>query len=278
MAESIGKFIAIVNSCHPVPCLAVSSFAGMFAYGSGISIARCLWIFLAVLFHQLSVGFSNDWLDFKIDEEAKRVDKATVSGLVSVTLLKYLAIYSAAIAEVITLPLGLWATLLMLVMLVVGWAYNLGMKSNWSSVIPYALGFGAIPLFVGLTAPNPFLAPTWTILVAALLGVSAHFANVLPDILADKLTGVNALPHILGQRVSALVIAGTALLASSIVLTQSTKLPAAITGSGLGLIIVLVLSASILSLKPKPPRMVFPLLMLTALMNVLLLVLGSSQI
>jgi len=115
-------------------------------------------------------------------------------------------------------------------------------------------------------------------LVAALLGVSAHFANVLPDMLADKLTGVNALPHILGQRVSALVIAGTALLASSIVVTQSTKLPIAITGSGLGLIIVLVLSASILSLKPKPPRMVFPLLMLTALINVLLLVFGSSQI
>ena len=278
MAESIGKFIAIVNSCHPVPCLAVSSFAGMFAYGSGLSIARCLWIFLAVLFHQFSVGFSNDWLDFKIDKEAKRVDKATVSGLVSVTSLKYLAIYSAVIALILTLVLGLWATLLMLFMLVVGWAYNLGMKSNWSSVIPYALGFGAIPLFVGLTAPNPFLAPTWTILAAALLGVSAHFANVLPDILADKLTGVKALPHILGQRVSALVIAGTALLASSIVLTQSTKLPAAITGSGLGLIIVLVLSASILSLKPKPPRMVFPLLMLTALTNVLLLVLGSSQI
>lgn len=278
MTKLIRKVLAIVNSCHPIPCLAVSSFAGMFAYGSGLQLERCLWIFLAVLFHQFSVGFSNDWLDYETDRAAKRLDKPTVNGLVSVRLLKTLAIYSAVIALVITLGLGLWATLLMLFMLVVGWAYNLGMKSNWSSVIPYALGFGAIPLFVGVAAAIPFIAPTWTVLVAGLLGVSAHFANVLPDLFEDKLTGVNALPHILGQRTSALVIAGTALLASSIVITQSINLTKEVATLGLAIIIPLVLLASILSLKTKPPRIVFPLLMITALVNVLLLVLGSNQI
>ena len=278
MAESIRKLLAVVNSCHPIPCIAVSTFAGMFAYGSGLPLERCLWIIFAVLFHQFSVGFSNDWLDFETDKAAKRTDKPTVKGLVSVALLRALSISSGVLAIVITVGLGLWATVLMLFMLVVGWAYNLGMKSNWTSVIPYALGFGSTPLFVGVAAAIPFISPAWTVLVAALLGVSAHFANVLPDMFEDKLTGVNSLPHILGQRTSALVIAGTALLASSIVVTQSTKLTAEVAGSGLGLIILLVLLASILSLKTKPPRIVFPLLMITALVNVVLLVLGSNQI
>lgn len=271
------KILATAKACHPIPCLAVALFAGMFAHGSGLPLDRALWIFLAVLLHQLSVGFSNDWLDFAVDKAARRTDKPTVSGLVDVALIKWLSLSSAALALVATLGLGFWAMLMMLLMLLVGWAYNLGMKSNWTSVIPYILGFGSIPLYVGVAATDPFLVPPWTVLVAALLGVSAHFANVLPDMLEDKLTGVNALPHILGQRISVLVIAGTALLATSIVITQSTKLAPELSVSGLAVVILLVTAASILSLKPKPPRIVFPLLMMTALVNVVLLFLGSNK-
>lgn len=276
MTRLATKGIAILNSCHPIPCLAVSSFAGMLGYAFGFPIDRCLWIFFAVLFHQFSVGFSNDWLDAAKDKAAQRTDKPTVNGTVKASLLRALALISAGIAVVITLGLGLWATLLMVFMLIVGWSYNLGMKSNWTSVIPYAVGFGSIPLFVGLAAPSPSLVPVWTVLVAALLGMSAHFANVLPDIEADKLTGVNALPHILGQRVSALVISSSALLATVLVVTQSESLDPAFAVTGLTFVIPLVVVASVLSLRPRPPRIVFPLLMATALVNVVLLMLSAS--
>jgi 4-hydroxybenzoate polyprenyltransferase len=278
MNRPLVRVLAIVNACHPVPCLVVSLFAGMFGYGSGLPLDKCFWSFLAVLFHQCSVGFSNDWLDYEKDVAAKRIDKPTVNGLVKPSLLKALAITSAFIAIALSWGLGLGATSLMILMLIVGWGYNLGMKSNWSSVIPYAIGFGAVPVFVGMAAPEPFLVPAWTSLVAVLLGVSAHFANVLPDMIADKLTGVNALPHILGQRVSALVIACSALLATVIVVTQSTNLNSGLAITGLALVIPLVLLASILSLKQKPPRIVFPLLMLTALVNVVLLMFGAGRI
>jgi len=278
--------LAIAKCCHPIPCLAVSLFAGMFAYSSGLPLDRALWILLAVLLHQLSVGFSNDWLDFAVDKAARRTDKPTVSGLVDVALIKWLSLSSAALALVVTLGLGFWALAVMVFLLLVGWAYNLGMKSNWTSVIPYILGFGSIPLYVGVAATDlyvgvaatdPFLVPPWTVLVAALLGISAHFANVLPDMLEDNLTGVNALPHILGQRISAFVIGCTALLATVIVITQSTKVSFELAASGLAVVILLVTVASILSLKPKPPRIVFPLLMITALVNVVLLFLGSDK-
>jgi len=278
MNRSLARVLVIAKACHPIPCLAVSSFAGMFAYGSGLPLDRCFWIFLAVLFHQFSVGFSNDWLDFEKDVAAKRVDKPTVTGLLSVSLLRALAIASALTAITLTFGLGPGATWLMIFMLIVGWGYNLGMKSNWTSFIPYAVGFGAVPVFVGVAATEPFFAPVWTILVAALLGVSAHFANVSPDRIADKLTGVNALPHILGQRVSALVIASSALLATVIVVTQSANLASGLAITGLVLVIPLVILASLLSLKAKPPRLVFPLLMLAALVNVLLLMFGAGRI
>ena len=274
----LNKFLAIVNSCHPIPCVAVSSFAGMFAFGTGLPIDRCLWIAIAVLFHQFSVGFSNDWLDSEKDMAAERIDKPTVNGLVSPSLLRTLSLSSVAIAIALTVGLGLWATLVMMLMLIVGWSYNLGMKSNWTSVVPYGIGFGLIPVLVGAASPSPYLVPAWVIVVAALLGVSAHFANVLPDIVADKATGVNALPHILGQRVSALVIAISALTATVLVVTQSTNLNSGLATSGLALVIPLVLLASVLSLEQNPPRIVFPLLMLTALVNVVLLMFGAGSI
>lgn len=128
---------------------------------------------------------------------------------------------------------------------------------------------------VGLASPVPFWIDFWVVVVAALLGVSAHFANALPDMFDDKLTGVNALPHILGQRTSAVVISGTAVSATLLVITQSTNLAQPVALVGLVLTLALVGLSSTLSLRPKPPRIVFPLLVVASLVNVVLLMLGA---
>jgi 4-hydroxybenzoate polyprenyltransferase len=171
--------------------------------------------------------------------------------------------------------MGLGSAVLMVVMLAAGWAYNLGMKLNWTSVIPYAVGFGTIPIFVGMAAPDPFWVETWIVWAAALLGVSAHFANVLPDMQADRLTGVRALPHLLGQRLSAFVISTSAMVATLLVVTQSRNLPSEVTAAGLAATAVLVGLASVLSLRKQPPKLAFSLLILASLVNVILLMLGA---
>ena len=246
----------------------------MFAYANSLDFSRTLNIFAAVLLQQISVGLSNDWLDYRRDKAANRVDKPTVSGLIKVSQLRAGSLIAAGLAEIVAILLGGPTAFAMVFMLVFGWSYNLGLKATWSSVLPYALGFGTVPIFVGLAATEPHLVPGWVVLVSALLGVSAHFANVLPDLAADKLTGVNALPHILGQKISAIVIAVTALLATVIIVTQSSRLPEIAAVAGLVLTVLLAGAASLLSLRLKPPRVVFPLLMLAALTNVILLVLG----
>jgi 4-hydroxybenzoate polyprenyltransferase len=270
------KVLALINSSHPIPCLAVASLAGLFAIGSGIAWDRSLLIFFVVLLQQISVGLSNDWLDYKKDVIAGRKDKPAVNGTVKVSELRAGAIAAAVLAQAISFIFGPTAALVMFAMLVAGWAYNLGMKSNWTSFIPYAVGFGLIPIFVGQASTGTFWAEAWIVLAASLLGVSAHFANVLPDIEADSLTGVKSLPHILGQQLSALAIAITALLATVIVVTQSASLDPAWATIGLASNVAIVSLASLLSLRKNPPRAAFLLLILASLVNVVLLMLGSG--
>jgi 4-hydroxybenzoate polyprenyltransferase len=268
------KLISIIKSTHPIPSFSVALFAAMFSWGLGVEPDRILVIGLAMLFQQFSVGLSNDWLDYQRDLASDRKDKPAVRGLVAVSELRISSALSAVLALTISFILGQAAGLLMVLMLIIGWAYNLGMKSNWSSAIPYALGFGTIPIFVGLSAGFAEQIPIWIVVAAALLGVSAHFANALPDLIEDKANGVNALPHILGQRLSAVVISITALAANFLVVTQSADLSELTAVIGVVLTMTFVGLASLLSLRPTPPRIVFPLLILASFVNVVLLVLG----
>ena len=256
--------------------MAVASFAALFAIGSGIAWDRSLLIFLVVLLQQISVGLSNDWLDYKRDQMAGRNDKPAVNGTVKVSELRAGSIAAAVLAMATSFIFGPTAALVMFAMLVAGWAYNLGMKSNWTSFIPYAVGFGLIPIFVGQASTEPFWAEAWIVFAASLLGISAHFANVLPDMEADKLTGVNSLPLILGQKLSAIAIAATAIAATVIVVTQSENLDSLVATIGLVSNLAIVGLASLLSLRKNPPRAAFLLLILASLINVVLLMLGSG--
>ncbi len=265
---------ALLKTTHPIPSIAVASFAVLFAFGLGLPPEKLVLVGLAVLTQQFSVGLSNDWLDSNRDRSVGRTDKPAASGQVPIRLVRNLSLVSGAIAIVLSLSIGQAAGLLMLAMLAVGWSYNLGLKSNGFSVFPYAAGFGMLPIFVTFAFDPAELPSVWVILTAGLLGVSAHFANALPDLLEDKQTGVRALPHVLGQRISAVVISATAVLASILVVSQSQKLDPTVATVGLLLTTALALGSSVLALQPRPPRIVFHLLLVASLVNVFLLMLG----
>jgi 4-hydroxybenzoate polyprenyltransferase len=268
------KALALFRSTHPLPSLSVTSIAVLFGIGVGLPLQKLLLVGLAVLAQQFSVGLSNDWLDAGRDKAVKRIDKPLAQGLVPLASVRTASIASAVIALTFTFSIGIAAFLWMLLMLAIGWAYNLGLKANGFSVVPYILGFGILPAFVTLSGQDPALPPVWVMIVAGLFGVAAHFANTLPDLLADKQTGVRALPHILGQKASALVIAVTASSASIILVTQSSKLEPLVSIGGLGLTVALSLLASVLALRPNPPKLVFHLLLMASLVNVVMLMLG----
>lgn len=269
------KAWALIKSTHPIPSLSVTFLTVLFGLSYSLSFELLALIGLCVLAQQFSVGLSNDWLDYDRDKSVNRQDKPAALGKVSANLVRNASITAGFIALALAFIFGWPSGLLMALMLAVGWSYNLWLKSNGFSVVPYAIGFAILPVFVTLSFDQPQLPSWWVILAASLLGVSAHFANALPDLLEDRKTGVRALPHILGQRASALVISGTAILASTIVVTQSPSLNLFVALAGFALTVGLALAASALALKSKPPRVIFHLLIAASIVTVVLLALGQ---
>lgn len=235
---------ALVQACHPEPSLAVTSITTALAVSAGRG-AGSVWVAAALLSGQLSVGWSNDWIDAERDRRTARPDKPTARGDLSPGALRTAATVAAAACVPLSLAMGWRPGLVHLLAVAAAWTYNLRLKSTVLSWAPYALAFGLIPSIVTLGLPGAPWAPGWATAAAALLGVGAHLANVLPDLEDDEATGVRGLPHRLGGAGSAawsavLLLAATGVLAvgpSRIGVLGATALisAAVVTGTGLAL-------------------------------------------
>lgn len=211
-----GTAVALVRACHPAPALLVTVLATAWAVGIASSAGTVLLVALAVLTGQLSVGWSNDWLDAGRDASSGRADKPSVAGVVTPRLLRDSALVAAGLCVVLSLATGWVPGSIHLVTVISAWAYNLGVKSTAWSWVPYAVSFGLLPLFVVLAGFPRAGVPVWLMVATALLGVGAHVANTLPDLGDDRRTGVRGLPHRLGRRFSS-VLAPVVLTAAVVV-------------------------------------------------------------
>jgi 4-hydroxybenzoate polyprenyltransferase len=208
--------VALVRASHPEPTVAVTAIATALAVSSGLG-ARSLWVAAAFLTGQLSVGWSNDWIDAARDARNGRRDKPVGQGLLSVDTVRTAALTALAVCVPLSLAMGLGAGLLHLAAVAAAWSYNARLKATALSFLPYALAFGAVPSIVVLALPGAALAPAWATVSGALLGVGAHLCNALPDLEEDLAQGVRGLPHRLGPRRSAALAAGL-LLAAAVLL------------------------------------------------------------
>lgn len=212
-----GRLAALAAASHPEPTVAVTAVATALAVGAGRG-ASSVWVAGAFLTGQLSVGWSNDWVDAARDVRSGRRDKPVVSGAVPVGVVRAAALTALALCVPLSLAMGPAAGLLHLVAVAAAWSYNLRLKATALSWAPYALAFGLVPSIVTLGTDGRPWAPAWATAAGALLGVGAHLANALPDLEDDLAEGVRGLPHRLGARASAalaavLLLAATALLA-----------------------------------------------------------------
>lgn len=172
-----------------------------------------MWVALAVLSGQLTVGWSNDYLDRDRDRQARRRDKPIVAGEISGGVV----LRSATIALIFCVPLsfasGLAAGAIHLSAVAAAMAYNVGLKSTLASAVPYAYAFGALPAFVTFGLPGSPAPPAWAVTAGALMGVGAHFGNTLPDRAADEVAGVRGLPQRLPANLG--VVIGVAFLSAA---------------------------------------------------------------
>ena len=267
--------IALALSTHPGPTVAVTAVTAVLALGVGLDIGRLLLVTAAVFFNQVSVGLSNDWIDAARDAAVGRSDKPIARGWIGVGAVRAASLVTLVLAVVLTLPLGWAATIAHVVFIVSAWGYNLWFKRSALSVLPFVVSFGILPAIVTLADVPPRFAPWWMLAAGALLGVAAHFANVLPDLADDAATGVAGLPHRMGRRASGLTIA-VGLAVASVLVVFGAGDPGAVQWVGLVVTLSLAGVTGVLAVTRPPTRLLFQLIMAAAIVNVVLLALAPG--
>jgi len=266
--------VALVAACHPEPTVAVTAVSVALAVSVGRGVPGALAVAVAVLAGQLSVGWSNDYLDRDRDEHAGRGDKPVAVGRVGARTVGTAAVVAAIATIPLSLLSGLPAGTLHVVAVASAWTYNLLLKSTAFSVLPYAVSFGLLPAFVTAGLPgHPVVG--WLVAAGALLGAGAHFANVLPDLDDDLRTGVRGLPHRIGAGPSR-VAAAALLLAASAVLGFGPPGPPGLLGLGAVVAAAVVGLGGLLLGRRPGSRAAFRAVLLVAAVDVLLL-LGSGH-
>ncbi|MGL4339937.1 MAG: UbiA family prenyltransferase [Rhodoglobus sp.] len=268
---------ALVRSAHPGPTLVVTTITVILGASITIPMGRLAVLGTAMMLGQAAVGLSNDVIDADRDKSVGRKDKPLAAGEMSRASAGAAAIVAACIAVALTISLGWAATVTHVIFITAGFLYNAGLKNSVFSVAPYLLGFGLLPLIITLSRSEPACATPWALLTGALLGVAAHFANVLPDLDDDKTTGIQGLPHRLGAAASGVIIAMALAGASA-----STVLGAG-SGSlyqyaGLGLSLILASYCAQLALRGKQLKLIFSLVIVGALIDVVLLCLAGTAV
>jgi 4-hydroxybenzoate polyprenyltransferase len=192
----VAGLLALVRATHPLPAAAVTVLATAVVVARGAAPGRAAVAFGSILAGQLSVGWSNDYLDRHEDRAAGRRDKPLAVGAIGPRTVLVAAAAALVVCVALALPLGAAATGVMAVAVGAAWAYNLGLQRTALSWVPYAVSFGLAPVFVWLVRDE--VPPAWVVAAAALLGLAGHLTNVLPDLDTDRRRGARGLPHRLG--------------------------------------------------------------------------------
>lgn len=270
--------LALARACHPAPTVLVTVLAVALALGTGAGGWTVAVVGAAVLAGQLSIGWSNDWIDAGRDLAAGRLDKPVVAGLVSEHVLRRASLLAAAACVPLSFAVGWRGGLAHVAAVAGGWAYNGALKASVWSWAPFAMSFGLLPMFVVLALPGHPRPAAWVVSAAALLGAGAHLANVLPDLEDDHATGVRGLAHRLGRRTSSVLAPAVLMVAGGVAVlgpAGAPDPPAWLLGALVGAIAV---SAGVVAVAAPRSRLPFTLTMVVAALCCVLLVRAGDQV
>jgi len=258
--------IGLAKASHFGPTMTVTITSLLLAtnlWWEGPAIIIAFGVFLG----QLLVGFTNDLNDYQDDLKHQRLNKPLVSGQITTAQLQRAIKIVAPIAVVVNIagPLGVKGGLIYLFGVGMGISYNLYFKSTLLSPLPYAIAFAAlVACIVVATDRNP---PLWLMSAAALLGVAAHFANVLKDIDQDLTSGIKGLPQKLGKTNSRIIV--SILLITTTLLLNHTQ-------PNTPLLVIGLIAAVITSFAPN--KLMFSALMITAVIDVALMLNAAGSL
>jgi 4-hydroxybenzoate polyprenyltransferase len=237
-----GRAVALARATHALPTLAVTAFFTATALAAGVG-GRSALLAVAVLAGQCSIGWANDYLDAAADEAAGRRDKPVAAGEVPRRAVGAAA--GAALVATVPLSLALGARPGAAHLVAVGsaWMYDVRLKHTRLSPAPYLLSFGLVPVIVAAMLPGS-PRPQWSLVAAgAACGLAAHFANTLPDVEADTLTGVRGLPQRIGPAASTVVAAVAIAVAAALLVVATGAAPLAVAAAVVDVVAAVVVVA-----------------------------------
>jgi 4-hydroxybenzoate polyprenyltransferase len=192
--------LGFIKACHPLPTIAVSLVISAFGWSLGWTGLPLLAVFVTILVGQLSVGWSNDAHDANLDARTRRTTKPTVAQDVSAQALWMAAFTALLVSIILSWAVAGWlGGSFHVFAILMAWLYNIKLSRTALSWLPYSLAFGVMPAFLsfGLNDEPPTL---WSVAVFAIIGVSAHLANAIPDVESDAAAGVRGIVIQLGAR------------------------------------------------------------------------------
>jgi 4-hydroxybenzoate polyprenyltransferase len=271
-----GGIGALLAGAHPGPSLVVTAVTFGLAVAVAAPPARVAALTVGMLLGQLSVGWSNDWLDAGRDRAAGRSDKPAAVGRIDSGTLRTAALVALLPGLALPFAASVPAGLLHLLFVAAGWSYNLALKPTPASVLPYLVAFGSLPSLATLIHDPPAFAPAWATAAGAALGVAAHFANVVPDVAADRAAGSRGLPQLLGARTAGVIAAVVVLLAAAAVAAGAR--PTAVGVVALALTAAAAAAGLVAALLPRPGRAPFRAVMASALLLLVALLASAGSL
>ena len=197
---------ALLKASHFGPTLLVTTIAFGFAnyyWWEGPALVIAFGVFTG----QLIVGWSNDLYDYEDDLRHKRLNKPLVAKTISKEQLQKWLRFMVPFSFIANLlgPLGIKGGLVYMLGIAFGVSYNLYFKFSPLSPLPYAIAFAALPSCIVIS--KDITPPLWMWLGGALLGMAAHFINVIKDMNEDRVSQIGGLPQRLGTKYSIVVAA-----------------------------------------------------------------------
>jgi 4-hydroxybenzoate polyprenyltransferase len=193
-----GRVAGLIRLTHPFPSLLDGGATLAIALLAGGRPSDALRLGVAMIALQVAIGTINDLVDVPRDA-GRKPGKPIPAGLVGPTLATLLALVAAAVGLVLSLPSGLAAGVLAVLILAIGLLYDLWLRGTAWSWLPFALGIPLLPVYawVGATGRIPalfiVLVPT-----AFISGAGLAIANALADVERDADAGARSVARQLG--------------------------------------------------------------------------------
>lgn len=267
----------LLRACHPGPTVVVTMVAVLLGVAVGLPPAAVFVSGLVVLTGQLSIGWSNDWIDAGRDIRVGRRDKPVATGEVGADAVAVAAFSAAAVSLIVAVSIGLGEAVLNVLLIASAWAYNAGVKRTVYSFVPFIVSFGLLPSVVTFASPRPGFAPWWASVAGAALGVAAHLTNVLPDLADDRATGIRGVAHRMGPRTAG-ITAFAVLAVAALVLALGPGRPGPIALVLLVVDVLLAVAGIGLVARGRRDRILMRIVMGAAITDVALLVVAGAAI